>query len=201
MCITDFIVFLASLINARKMLQQGYSPTAADVAFIRRHQNKTFTSTTVLGDMTINFIDTSARGCCGARKWLKSFHDAPLVVFTYDMASYDHIEVDGFVYMHETLALFESIAKGKLLQNTYIALLLLNITEFRSKLTKSPLSRIYPEYTGGDDPGAASHYILEKFLQLAGERNICHHFADLFDQSIVDFLARTAKDAMLNRQG
>lgn len=152
--------------------------------------------------MTLDIIDPHARGCCGSRKWIKGFEDAPLVVFTYDMTIYDHMALPGVESDHQnSLMVFESIANSKRFQNSHIALLLLNITQFTSKLAVSPLSKVYPEYEGGDDPEAAARYIVDQFRQLSGSRTMYHHCADLLDPSVGEFLSKTAKEAASSRKG
>lgn len=54
--------------------------------------------------------------------------------------------------MHESLKLFDSICNNKWFQETSIILFLNKKDLFESKISKSPLSICFPEYTGTYNP-------------------------------------------------
>jgi hypothetical protein len=68
--------------------------------------------------------------------------------------------------MHESLVLFESVVNSRWFLSTSIILFLNKIDVFREKIARSPLNRIYPEYTGGADVNKATKFLVWKFVNM-----------------------------------
>ena len=68
--------------------------------------------------------------------------------------------------MEEAMTLFESVANSRWFTKTSIILFLNKIDLFKAKLTVSPLSNTFPEYTGGANYEAACSFLLDKFVSL-----------------------------------
>lgn len=68
--------------------------------------------------------------------------------------------------MAESLVLFDSVVNSRWFMRTSIILFLNKVDLFRQKLGKSPLSKYFPDYSGGDDVNRAAKYLLWRFNQV-----------------------------------
>ncbi|KAF3854470.1 hypothetical protein F7725_022525 [Dissostichus mawsoni] len=111
------------------------------------------------------------------KKWIHCFEDVTAIIFCVALSGYDQVlhedettvRTDGHVYifsftlslspcptdtpinrMHESLKLFDSICNNKWFNETSIILFLNKKDLFERKISKSPLSICFPEYTGPD---------------------------------------------------
>lgn len=62
--------------------------------------------------------------------------------------------------------LFDSVVNSRWFMRTSIVLFLNKVDLFRAKLTKSPLSNYFPDYSGGNDVNRAAKYLLWRFNQV-----------------------------------
>jgi guanine nucleotide-binding protein G(i) subunit alpha len=96
---------------------------------------------------------------------IKRFGDAKAIIFVVNIASYDG-ELSGSNQLMEALNLFKWAIHSRWFKKPSIILLLNKTKEFKKKLPKSPLSREFPDYTGGTDMDLAATYILKHFVQI-----------------------------------
>ena len=101
------------------------------------------------------------------KKWIHCFDSVTSIIYCAVLSEYDQVlsEERGQNRMIESLVLFESIINSRWFSKTIIILLLNKIDVFRSKLSKVPLEKYFPAYTGGQDINKAVKYILWKFMQ------------------------------------
>uniref|UniRef100_A0A7N6AIF7 Guanine nucleotide binding protein (G protein), alpha activating activity polypeptide O, a n=1 Tax=Anabas testudineus TaxID=64144 RepID=A0A7N6AIF7_ANATE len=86
------------------------------------------------------------------KKWIHCFEDVTAIIFCVALSGYDQVlhEDETTNRMHESLKLFDSICNNKWFKDTSIILFLNKKDLFEKKITKSPLSICFPEYTGPD---------------------------------------------------
>ncbi|XP_019957723.1 guanine nucleotide binding protein (G protein), alpha activating activity polypeptide O, a isoform X1 [Paralichthys olivaceus] len=86
------------------------------------------------------------------KKWIHCFEDVTAIIFCVALSGYDQVlhEDETTNRMHESLKLFDSICNNKWFNDTSIILFLNKKDIFENKITKSPLSICFPEYTGPD---------------------------------------------------
>lgn len=65
--------------------------------------------------------------------------------------------------MIESLILFDSVVNSRWFMRTSIVLFLNKIDLFMQKLERSPLSKYFPDYSGGTDTNRAAKYLLWRF--------------------------------------
>lgn len=89
--------------------------------------------------------------------------------------------------MQEALVLFDSICNSRWFVRTSIILFLNKIDLFREKITRSPISNFFPDYTGGTDLQAACDYFSSRFVGLnqSSAKQIYTHFTCATDASRV----------------
>ncbi|ERE80597.1 guanine nucleotide binding protein alpha O [Cricetulus griseus] len=84
------------------------------------------------------------------KKWIHCFEDVTAIIFCVALSGYDQVlhEDETTNRMHESLKLFDSICNNKWFTDTSIILFLNKKDIFEEKITKSPLTICFPEYTG-----------------------------------------------------
>ena len=114
--------------------------------------------------------------------------------------------------LRESLVLFESVVNSRWFSRTSIILFLTGVDEFKAKLPQVscsfhsffprylgfyssrqvPLSRYFPEYTGGVDVNKAVKYILWRFMQANHARlSVCTPNSFLLPSVVVSNLPAT----------
>ncbi|XP_041505480.1 guanine nucleotide-binding protein G(o) subunit alpha isoform X3 [Microtus oregoni] len=83
------------------------------------------------------------------KKWIHCFEDVTAIIFCVALSGYDQVlhEDETTNRMHESLKLFDSICNNKWFTDTSIILFLNKKDIFEEKITKSPLTICFPEYT------------------------------------------------------
>ena len=108
------------------------------------------------------------------KKWLHCFDSVNAVVFVVAMSEYDeHLAEDKDINrMHESIKLFSTICSIKWFLKCPFILFLNKKDVFDEKILYSPLSKCFPDYSGGDNKNAASEFIWKQFLK---EKNTNRH--------------------------
>ncbi|CAM1501528.1 Fc.00g035120.m01.CDS01 [Cosmosporella sp. VM-42] len=109
------------------------------------------------------------------RKWIHLFDDVTAMIFVFDLAIYDECLYEDMSTprFKESLMLFDSICGSRWFYKCPILAILSNVETFRSKLATSPLSKMFPEYNGGDSD-AALDYMTRQVREVAGNRTGLH---------------------------
>jgi guanine nucleotide-binding protein subunit alpha len=145
----------------------------------------------MMGSLSIHMFSTGQLS--ERRKWIHSFENATSIVFCVDLACYDQVlfEISNGNKMLESLLIFDSVVNSRWFMRTSIVLLLCNLGLFRQKLGRSPLSKYFPDYSGGNDVNSALKYILRRFNQVNRAcLNMYPHVTDNYqDVSIIVFSA------------
>ncbi|XP_073461598.1 guanine nucleotide-binding protein G(o) subunit alpha isoform X2 [Aquarana catesbeiana] len=84
------------------------------------------------------------------KKWIHCFEDVTAIIFCVALSGYDQVlhEDETTNRMHESLKLFDSICNNKWFIDTSMILFLNKKDIFKEKISKSPLTICFPEYTG-----------------------------------------------------
>src|SRR5262249_2199042 len=112
------------------------------------------------GILTIHMMDVGGQRA-ERKKWIHCFQNATTVIFCVALSEYDQflIEESGQNRLMESFQLFEYFVNSQWFFNSSIVLFLNKTDIFRKKLQHSPLSRYFPDYTGGPDFEKAAEYI------------------------------------------
>ncbi|EPY84355.1 hypothetical protein CB1_000482006 [Camelus ferus] len=94
------------------------------------------------------------------KKWIRRFAGVPAIIFCVALSAYDLVlaEDKEMNRMHESMKLFDSIC-NKWFTDTSIILFLNKKDLFEEKITHSPLTICFPEYTGANKYDEAASYI------------------------------------------
>jgi guanine nucleotide-binding protein G(i) subunit alpha len=102
------------------------------------------------------------------KKWVNCFKDVTAVIFVSALSDYDQkcYEDDETNRLQESLNLFKEICNGEWFSKTAIMLVLNKIDVFKNKIKRSPLTKMFSDYEGGDNPDAAIKHIENHFRSL-----------------------------------
>uniref|UniRef100_A0A131YXM6 Guanine nucleotide-binding protein G(I) subunit alpha n=6 Tax=Ixodidae TaxID=6939 RepID=A0A131YXM6_RHIAP len=102
--------------------------------------------------------------------------------------------------MIESMKLFDSICNNKWFVETSIILFLNKKDLFEEKITRSPLTICFPEYTGSNTYEEAAAYIQMKFESLNKRRDtkeIYTHFTCATDTNNIQFVFDAVTDVII----
>lgn len=137
------------------------------------------------------------------KKWIHCFENVTAIVFLVAISEYDQvlIEDNSVNRLQESLTLFDSICNSKWFTKTSIILFLNKIDLFAEKLGRSPLSKYFPEYTGGAKYEAACQYLLYRFVSLNAKhetKQVYTHFTCATDTKQIRFVMSAVNDIVLH---
>ena len=103
--------------------------------------------------------------------------------------------------MHESIILFDSLCNSKWFLNTPFILFLNKIDLFESKLSKSPLRKYFPDYTGkATDLDEAVKFFEKIFLNLnATKKPIYVHRTCATDSKSMKFVLSAVTDLIVQQ--
>jgi guanine nucleotide-binding protein G(i) subunit alpha len=102
------------------------------------------------------------------KKWIHCFESVTSVIFFVSLIDYDLtlLEDSSQNRMQESVSLFDSVINSRWFQKSSLILFLNKADAFKDKLERSPMEKVYEDYTGGNDVSRAAKYILTKFTNV-----------------------------------
>uniref|UniRef100_A0AAQ4S721 Guanine nucleotide-binding protein G(i) subunit alpha-2 n=1 Tax=Gasterosteus aculeatus aculeatus TaxID=481459 RepID=A0AAQ4S721_GASAC len=136
------------------------------------------------------------------KKWIHCFEGVTAIIFCVALSAYDLVlaEDEEMNRMHESMKLFDSICNNKWFTETSIILFLNKKDLFEEKITRSPLTICFPEYTGANKFDEAASYIQTKFEDLNKKKDtkeIYTHFTCATDTKNVQFVFDAVTDVII----
>lgn len=127
------------------------------------------------------------------KKWIHCFEGVTAIIFCVALSGYDLVlaEDEEMNRMIESLNLFDSICNSQWFVLTSIILFLNKKDLFEEKITRSPLTICFPEYTGPNTYDDALKYIAMKFECLnkrKDQKEIYTHFTCATDTNNIQFV-------------
>ncbi|KAF7333954.1 Heterotrimeric G-protein alpha subunit [Mycena sanguinolenta] len=150
----------------QRLAQPGYIPTQQDVLRVPAQKNTITEMRFTMDALSIRLIEVGPLRS-ERRKWIHYFESVTSVIFCTALSDYDQVlaEERGRNSMRESITLFSDIINSRWFLRTSIILFLTEVDVFKTKITKIPLERHFPEYTGGPDINNAVRFILWRFMQ------------------------------------
>ncbi|KAK4469748.1 hypothetical protein MN116_007269 [Schistosoma mekongi] len=147
-----------------RISSSDYLPTEQDVLRSRVKTTGIVETNFRFKDLDFKVFDVGGQRA-ERKKWLHCFEGVTAILFIVAMSEYDLklAEDQTTNRMHESLQLFDSICNSQWFVETSMILFLNKKDLFSEKISKSPLTVCFPEYTGGQTYEEASNYIREKF--------------------------------------
>jgi guanine nucleotide-binding protein G(i) subunit alpha len=138
------------------------------------------------------------------KKWIHAFENVTSIIFTVDLACYDHVLLEEASQnrMMESLVLFDSVVNSRWFMRTSIILMMCNVALFKAKLDRSPLGNYFPDYSGGNDVNRAAKYLLWRFNQVnRAQLNLYPHLVEHGDTTNIRLVFAAVKETILQNSG
>lgn len=184
-----------------RISRPGYVPTQQDV--LRTRVKTTGIVETNFSFKNLNFKLFDVGGQRSERKkWIHCFEGVTAIIFVVALSGYDLVlaEDEEMNRMIESMKLFDSICNNKWFVETSIILFLNKKDLFEEKITKSPLTICFPEYTGSNTYDEAANYIRMKFENLnkrKDQKEIYTHFTCATDTTNIQFVFDAVTDVII----
>lgn len=153
--------------EAQRIAAEEYIPIEADVLRARTKTTGIYETRFTMGQLSIHMFDVGGQRS-ERKKWIHCFENVTSIIFCVALSEYDQVllEESNQNRMMESLVLFDSVVNSRWFMRTSIILFLNKVDLFRAKLGRSPLSRYFPDYSGGNDLNRAAKYLLWRFSQV-----------------------------------
>ncbi|KAI5726672.1 hypothetical protein M8J76_006535 [Diaphorina citri] len=184
-----------------RISQPNYIPTQQDVLRTRVKTTGIIETHFTFKDLHFKMFDVGGQRS-ERKKWIHCFEGVTAIIFCVALSGYDSVlaEDEEMNRMIESMKLFDSICNSKWFMDTSIILFLNKNDLFQEKITKSPLTVCFPEYTGPNSYKEAAAYIQMKFEQLnkrKDQKEIYTHFTCATDTSNIQFVFDAVTDVII----
>ncbi|KAJ9121548.1 guanine nucleotide-binding protein subunit alpha [Naganishia vaughanmartiniae] len=135
--------------HVRRIAAPDFVPMEADVLRARTKTTGISETRFNMGQLSIHMFDVGGQRS-ERKKWIHCFEAVTSIIFCVALSEYDQVllEESGQNRMQESLILFESVINSRWFLRSSVILFLNKIDVFKMKLSKTPLDRYFPEYTG-----------------------------------------------------
>jgi len=134
------------------------------------------------------------------KKWIHCFEGVTAVIFVAAISEYDQVlyEDENVNRLEEALNLFENICNSRWFSLTSIILFLNKKDIFAEKIKSIPLSKAFPDYTGGSDYDSACAFLEQEFLNRNHYRKpIYCHVTCATDKKNIEVVFNGVKDIVV----
>ena len=179
-----------------------YIPTEQDVLKTRVRTIGVMQTQFFYKDRIFRMVDVGGQRS-ERKKWMHFFDDVTAIIFCTALSGYDLVlqEDPTSNRMVESLALFDSICNNKIFDKTSIIIFLNKMDIFQEKITRSPLTICFPEFTGPNTYEPALLFIQQKFESLnhkrRHEKEVYSHLTCATDTRNIEFVFDAATDAII----
>ncbi|KAF7664668.1 hypothetical protein LDENG_00169980 [Lucifuga dentata] len=153
--------------DLERIAKADYIPTQQDVLRTRVKTTGIVETHFTFKELHFKMFDVGGQRS-ERKKWIHCFEGVTAIIFCVALSAYDLVlaEDEEMNRMHESMKLFDSICNNKWFTETSIILFLNKKDLFEEKITRSPLSICFLEYTGANKFDEAASYIQTKFEDL-----------------------------------
>ncbi|XP_046873019.1 guanine nucleotide-binding protein G(i) subunit alpha-2-like, partial [Hypomesus transpacificus] len=187
--------------DLERIAQADYIPSQQDVLRTRVKTTGIVETHFTFKDLHFKMFDVGGQRS-ERKKWIHCFEGVTAIIFCVALSAYDLVlaEDEEMNRMHESMKLFDSICNNKWFTETSIILFLNKKDLFEEKITHSPLSICFPEYSGANKYDEAASYIQTKFEDLNKKKDtkeIYTHFTCATDTKNVQFVFDAVTDVII----
>ncbi|CAJ0968347.1 unnamed protein product [Ranitomeya imitator] len=184
-----------------RISQANYIPTQQDVLRTRVKTTGIVETHFTFKDLYFKMFDVGGQRS-ERKKWIHCFEGVTAIIFCVALSDYDLLlaEDEEMNRMHESMKLFDSICNNKWFIDTSIILFLNKKDLFEEKISRSPLTICYPEYSGSSTYEEAAAYIQCQFEDLNRRKDtkeIYTHFTCATDTKNVQFVFDAVTDVII----
>lgn len=184
--------------NIQRVLAPDYVPTFQDVLWCKIKSMGISEITFTEQGNSFLLVDVGGQRS-ERRKWLYCFQDVTAIIFCVALSEYNlTLEEDQTVNrMDESLQLFKETCSSRWFQNAPIILFLNKNDIFEKKIVQVPLTVCFLDYTGNNEPCQARQFIEQKFLTIAGKKEVYTHVTVATDTNRIRFVLEAVRDTAI----
>ncbi|KAG1456872.1 hypothetical protein G6F56_006736 [Rhizopus delemar] len=187
--------------NIDRIGASDYEPTDYDVLHSRVKTTGINETKFTIDKLVYRMFDVGGQRS-ERKKWIHCFENVTAVIFMVAISEYDQVlvEDESVNRMQESLTLFDSICNSRWFEKTSIILFLNKKDLFIQKLSISPLTDYFPDYTGDlNDYDKACQYFAQRFLCLnsSEEKQVYPHVTCATDTEQIKFVMTAVNDIIL----
>ncbi|KAF6217168.1 hypothetical protein GE061_001524 [Apolygus lucorum] len=186
-----------------RISQPNYVPTQQDVLRTRVKTTGIIETHFTFKNLHFKMFDVGGQRS-ERKKWIHCFEGVTAIIFCVALSGYDLVlaEDEEMNRMVESMKLFDSICNSKWFVETSIILFLNKKDLFEEKISKSPLTICFPEYTGSNTYEEAAAYIQMNFANLnkrKDKKEIYTHFTCATDTNNIQFVFDAVTDVIIKQ--
>ena len=154
--------------EVERIAEPDFIPTEEDMIMTRVRTTGMVTSDIREGLFTYQIVDVGGQRS-ERRKWIHYFDDVRSIVFLEGLSGYNQVLFEDTTSnrMKESLSLFEDILKMQVFKDTPIFVFLNKKDLFEDMITRHPLTKCFPDYTGPEgEQRPALDYIEAKYRNI-----------------------------------
>uniref|UniRef100_A0A914MEY3 Guanine nucleotide-binding protein G(I) subunit alpha n=2 Tax=Meloidogyne incognita TaxID=6306 RepID=A0A914MEY3_MELIC len=185
-----------------RIAAHGYLPTQDDVLRTRVKTTGIVETHFTYKDLYFKMFDVGGQRS-ERKKWIHCFEGVTAIIFCVALSEYDMAlaEDEEMNRMIESMKLFDSICNNKWFLNTSIILFLNKKDLFEEKISRSPLTLCFAEYSGSNTYEESAAYIQLQFESLNkrkdGQKEIYTHFTCATDTNNIRFVFDACTDIVV----
>jgi guanine nucleotide-binding protein subunit alpha, other len=189
--------------NIERMFDSDWTPNDQDMLHARLRTTGITETLFEMGHLNFRMMDVGGQRS-ERKKWIHCFEGVQCLLFMVALSGYDQslVEDQNANQMHEAMMLFESLVNGMWFKDKPIILFLNKIDLFREKLTRSPVSGFFPDYTGNDkDEEEIKQFFSDKFraINRTADREIYIHFTNATDTTLLKNTMNSVQDMIIQK--
>jgi guanine nucleotide-binding protein G(i) subunit alpha len=195
----SILIPLSFFDSAERIAAPDYIPLEADIFKARTKTGGIKETRFMMGQLSIHLFDLEGQSS-QRNKWIHQFENVSAIIFVVNLAEYDQLLLEDTSQsrLMDSLVIFDSVVNSRWFMGTSVILLFNNIGAFQGKLARSPLSKFFPDYSGGNDVSRAAKYILWRFNQVnRAQSDLYPHFVDVEDKENVRVILSAIKETIL----
>jgi len=189
--------------NIERIGSSGYTPTEEDVLRSRQMTTGIIETEWDIKDTHFKMVDVGGQRN-HRNKWIHCFEGVTAIIFCVALSEYDQYlrEDESTNRMHESLALFDSLANSIWFSKTDFIIFFNKMDIFDEKIQRVDLGTCFTDYKGGKDTGVAKEFIKNQFLAKdrspKGSRKIFPHFTCATDTNNIRVVFFAVRNILLN---
>lgn len=188
----------------QRVLSPEYNPTDHDyLHFDNRRKASYLREAQIQKDSHLLRILDLHAGTGERKKWIHFFEDTKCVIFVADLGVHGQslMDHDESTMLHESLVLFDSVARSAWFKETPMICVLSNVAAFRGKLKDHPMSKYFPEYKGETEDDAVD-FVVQRHWEATEDRkgievHVCDELSSNTVENILELMERTVLKSLL----
>jgi guanine nucleotide-binding protein subunit alpha len=177
----------------------SYVPDDQDILMARLRTTGVISAKFSMGGLTFNLVDVGGQRN-ERKRWIHQFENVSTVIFIAASSEYDQtlFEDNTVNRIQEALNLWEETLALSWFKKSAVILFLNKTDLFAEKIKTSPISKHFPEYTGGDNLDAGKQFFENLFRsKCVTRKDVFVHFTCVTNRDNVETVFNDIKQTML----